>query len=197
MTRDEFLKHAEAEIEAAFKPAKGRLMNLVQQAWAEGKKNAESAYIDEIGSDILEQLKKKLELDSPKITVTTPQIGEIPAPLTIPSIPHLPVDPYIHYDWNNKDNIPAGCRNCPNHPSNGGSGICHCIIGTQPIMCNTTATAISDAIANDKMSDLAFTVANAVGNAHDLEVYNAACDNHIHIIHDIMTGAKTDAEEKE
>lgn len=70
-------------------------------------------------------------------------------------------------------------------------------IGTQPIMCNTTATAISDAITNDKMSDMAFTVAKAAGNAHDLEVYNAACDNHIHIIHDIMTGAKTDAEEKE
>lgn len=23
------------------------------------------------------------------------------------------------------------CKNCPNHPSNGGSGICHCILGTQ------------------------------------------------------------------
>ena len=195
MTRDEFLKHAEAEIEAAFKPAKGRLMNLVQQAWAEGKKNAESAYIDEIGYDILEQLKKKLELDKPSITITTPQIGEIPAPKPIPLT--IPVDPIINKIVGDKSDIPIGCRNCPNHPSNGGSGICHCIIGTQPIMCNTTATAISDAIANDKMSDLAFTVANAVGNAHDLEVYNAACDNHIHIIHDIMTGAKIDAEEKE
>ena len=26
--------------------------------------------------------------------------------------------------------IPEGCRSCPNHPSNGGSGVCHCIIGT-------------------------------------------------------------------
>lgn len=25
--------------------------------------------------------------------------------------------------------IPATCQKCPNHPSNGGSGICHCILG--------------------------------------------------------------------
>ena len=25
--------------------------------------------------------------------------------------------------------IPAACMGCPNHPSNGGSGICHCILG--------------------------------------------------------------------
>ena len=26
-------------------------------------------------------------------------------------------------------NIPPSCRNCSNHPTNGGSGICHCILG--------------------------------------------------------------------
>lgn len=25
--------------------------------------------------------------------------------------------------------IPDGCKKCSNHPSNGGSGICHCILG--------------------------------------------------------------------
>ena len=30
-------------------------------------------------------------------------------------------------------NIPEPCQNCSNHPSNGGSGICHCILGTQNI----------------------------------------------------------------
>ena len=30
-------------------------------------------------------------------------------------------------------NIPPGCVHCSNHPSNGGSGICHCIIGIQTI----------------------------------------------------------------
>ena len=27
--------------------------------------------------------------------------------------------------------IPTNCRSCPNHPSNGGSGVCHCILGIQ------------------------------------------------------------------
>lgn len=29
--------------------------------------------------------------------------------------------------------IPESCRGCPQHPSNGGSGICFCILG-QPII---------------------------------------------------------------
>jgi hypothetical protein len=31
--------------------------------------------------------------------------------------------------------IPEACRNCSNHPSNGGSGICFCTLGTPPITC--------------------------------------------------------------
>ena len=29
--------------------------------------------------------------------------------------------------------IPAPCQHCPNHPSNGGSGVCFCILGTPTI----------------------------------------------------------------
>lgn len=28
-------------------------------------------------------------------------------------------------------NVPPACRDCPNHPSNGGSGICFCTLGQQ------------------------------------------------------------------
>ncbi len=28
------------------------------------------------------------------------------------------------------NSIPSACRNCSNHPFNGGSGICHCILGS-------------------------------------------------------------------
>lgn len=28
-------------------------------------------------------------------------------------------------------NIPPACQNCPNHPSNGGSGNCSCTLGQQ------------------------------------------------------------------
>ena len=35
--------------------------------------------------------------------------------------------------YNPNENIPVNCRNCSNHPSNGGSGICHCILGSQVV----------------------------------------------------------------
>lgn len=41
MTREEFVKHAEQEIAQVLSGQKNRIMNLVQQAWAEGKRNAE------------------------------------------------------------------------------------------------------------------------------------------------------------
>ena len=31
--------------------------------------------------------------------------------------------------------IPMACQTCSNHPSNGGSGICHCTLGTPQIIC--------------------------------------------------------------
>ena len=44
---------------------------------------------------------------------------------------------YGEVHWSNKvddrSGIPANCRYCSNHPINGGSGICHCILGSQTI----------------------------------------------------------------
>lgn len=41
--------------------------------------------------------------------------------------------PYPYYNNYNttavNQNIPKNCVYCSNHPSNGGSGICHCILG--------------------------------------------------------------------
>lgn len=31
-------------------------------------------------------------------------------------------------DGINKEYIPAACKACPNHPANGGSGICNCVL---------------------------------------------------------------------
>lgn len=31
--------------------------------------------------------------------------------------------------------IPDPCKSCPNHPSNGGSGICNCTLGTMQVTC--------------------------------------------------------------
>lgn len=33
----------------------------------------------------------------------------------------------------NLKEIPNACKNCSNHPSNGGSGICNCILGLSQI----------------------------------------------------------------
>lgn len=33
----------------------------------------------------------------------------------------------------NNQLVPRPCRSCPSHPSNGGSGICHCILGCPTI----------------------------------------------------------------
>ena len=30
-------------------------------------------------------------------------------------------------------NLPSPCENCNNNPKNGGSGICHCVLGSQVI----------------------------------------------------------------
>lgn len=45
----------------------------------------------------------------------------------------------IEYVLERIDNAPTinhmspACRHCGNHPANGGSGICHCILGNQVI----------------------------------------------------------------
>ena len=32
------------------------------------------------------------------------------------------------------ENVPPACKNCPQHPVNGGSGVCHCTLGSANIM---------------------------------------------------------------
>ena len=36
---------------------------------------------------------------------------------------------------NESSYIPEYCKACPNHPSNGGSGNCNCILGTPQVFC--------------------------------------------------------------
>lgn len=44
---------------------------------------------------------------------------------TIPDQEFLQVIDKLDYK-----SVPKPCRHCPNHPRNGGSGICHCILGS-------------------------------------------------------------------
>ena len=100
MTREEFLKHAEAEIEQAFSGQRNRMMNLVQQAWAEGKRNAEVNDVASVVKEAIEKWQKDDMHDKP-----------YKSPLAY------------------TDGVPDACKNCSNHPSNGGSGNCNCMLG--------------------------------------------------------------------
>lgn len=60
-----------------------------------------------------------------------PKCGRVNAPWVSSCICQNDFDIVINY----KTNMPASCRNCSNHPINGGSGICHCILGGSQITC--------------------------------------------------------------
>ena len=97
MTREEFMKHAEKEVEQAFRGQRNRMMNLVEQAWAEGKRNAELAYLEGIVNELKQSL---VNAQQTQFVSTTAY-------------------------------IPPACKNCSNHPSNGGNGVCFCTLGSQ------------------------------------------------------------------
>ena len=48
--------------------------------------------------------------------------------------------------WKSLSEIPDSCKNCPNHPSNGGSGFCNCTLGQPKITCSTAATNLDGEI---------------------------------------------------
>ena len=123
MTRDEFMEEAQKEIDQVLLTHKNRLMNLVMKAWAEGKKNAEVSDIEDIVKEAIEKI-----YDKPEVKELLPHT----IPITAPDInfEHM-------LDWKEttplSDSIPSACKACSNHPSNGGSGICHCIMGITQI----------------------------------------------------------------
>ena len=55
MAREDFMRYAEMEIDNCLVHQKNRIMNVVQKAWAEGKRNAEIEGITEIVKAALEQ----------------------------------------------------------------------------------------------------------------------------------------------
>ena len=56
MTREEFMKEAEREINDCWSRQRNRLIGLVQRAWAEGKRNAEIDGVTQIVRDALNKL---------------------------------------------------------------------------------------------------------------------------------------------
>lgn len=123
MTRDEFMDEAQKEIDQILLSTKNRLMNLVMKAWAEGRKNAEVSGVEDIVKEAIERI-----YDKPETKEWLPHT----IPITVPDINFEHI-----LNWRQSDpsssGIPESCRTCSNHPSNGGSGICHCIMGITPL----------------------------------------------------------------
>ena len=61
MTRNEFMERARREIDQAFAGQKDRMMDLVQQAWAEGKRAAETDAVVQVIDDVMEIYKAREE----------------------------------------------------------------------------------------------------------------------------------------
>lgn len=79
MTREEFMRLAENEINDCFSRQRNRLMGLVERAWAEGKKNAETEQIAEIVKDAVSEIQKQIQ------------------PQTFPGWPY-PITPTVTWD---------------------------------------------------------------------------------------------------
>ena len=117
MTKQEMLARTEEALEAQFEKTRNRVKALIDEAWEEGKASAGTEKAEEFAREIVEQVKKSIivpyEMKLPEQTSTTSswELGYAVS------------------------NVLDACKQCANNPANGGSGICHCILGTSPITC--------------------------------------------------------------
>lgn len=68
------------------------------------------------------------------------------------------VEPLPRIDWTEEHNIPQCCVSCTNHPSNGGSGICNCVL---PYMSLTNILQGSNQYSIVNKHDGTYTVDNS------------------------------------
>lgn len=81
---------------------------------------------DEIYFRGYKELEWKEEAPEKAETITVDQWGDLKDNIFTP--------PYINKDTEDTIiTIPYACKTCPTHPSNGGDGICHCILGLPEI----------------------------------------------------------------
>ena len=91
----------------------------------------------EIIQDILDKTNNKhavAALKEAQVTIRITVDEPVAAPLNDYVPWRMPVQPDIPYVTTFTD-IPDPCKNCPTHPSNGGSGICNCTLGLPNVTC--------------------------------------------------------------
>lgn len=77
--------------------------------------------------ELIRQLQKSIEQLTEEVKSLKEQLAEKQDKLNIPN--------YVPSPFELVDNIPLACASCPNHPRNGGSGICHCTLGMTKVTC--------------------------------------------------------------
>lgn len=60
-------------------------------------------------------------------------LTELPEDIELDNISDINISKITYSDPTKNFFMSDACKNCPNHPSNGGTGICHCILGTQTV----------------------------------------------------------------
>ena len=61
MTREEFIRRAQGEVNVATNAYRNRMWNLIEQAWAEGKRNAEKEAVTKIVESAIRDAIARLE----------------------------------------------------------------------------------------------------------------------------------------
>ena len=116
--------------------------------------------------------------------------------------PHLPseirqietapcVEPLPNLDWVStsisNDSIPDCCKPCPNHPSNGGSGICNCVLpymslsstgGSYRIINNGDGTYTVDSLQKYNGNDTVTIPYKDSQTEYDQKIPNTYTDHH-------------------
>ena len=61
------------------------------------------------------------------------KLTELPEDMELDRISDIDIPKVTYTDPIENFFMSDACKNCPNHPSHGGTGICHCILGTQTV----------------------------------------------------------------
>ena len=102
----------------------------IHAIYKEGKK----VWPPEDPMDVYEAMDKRFDHIGNELRSMRAELAEIIRDAVVQTNTHVykPTDPTIYWPQNG---IPEACRSCTNHPSNGGTGICHCTLGSPQVKC--------------------------------------------------------------
>lgn len=105
----------------------------IHAVYKEGKK----VWPPEDPMDVYEAIAKKFDHIENELRSMRAELAEIIRDAVVQpnNYVYKPTAPTIY--WTQSSHIPDACLTCPNHPSNGGTGICHCTLGSPSVTCNS------------------------------------------------------------